>query len=447
MRAISDLLRSPYWRNRGLDVHFVADWAAQAWSDAGCPAPHSLVRITYGPPSEVAPSKREAERGIVGPQSSAAHTLPGEHAALDDLKSGSRPAFCSACRKPVDVRDPGSFLVCPARDCPEPASHLTCLAQKFLEKPFGYSDPNAVVPGAGHCPSCGTMARWADLVLAMRRRVGFAPASRKKVKASTGAAVNEESESEDEELDEDSDSDDEDSGSQRSLASSSETISYRAAIPDIRLPAISAASKHSRAESELVKGLDNLAVSDRLPPLPSATGTGARKAIGATRKHILSAQMAAYSVSNAADVDRGSLKAVERTEMEPADLRKERKKANTSEVHRKESSGAKGKAWNPGRDPTLEVSRETETETAESSLRREPDYSSMIGKVAIETRKPAVIPQKDPTFLDKEGSSSPHSDDFHSANENTDCDSDSDSDDDALKRLRGLLDKLRTEDK
>ncbi|KAI9834572.1 MAG: hypothetical protein M1819_002948 [Sarea resinae] len=74
---------------------------------------------------------------------------------------------CKVCSNRIESKG-GLALVCTQDHC-RTASHLTCLASRFLEEE---EVKGAVVPTEGHCPGCQTKLRWADLVkeLALRTR-------------------------------------------------------------------------------------------------------------------------------------------------------------------------------------------------------------------------------------------------------------------------------------
>ncbi|KAI9011701.1 hypothetical protein DFJ74DRAFT_636467 [Hyaloraphidium curvatum] len=326
MRAISDLLRSPYWRHRGLDIHFVASWAPEAWEEAGCPPLSPLTRITYGAIEDIAPRKRDADKGMLAPLSPAAHIWPGEQANAVRLRSGALEPMCVLCPLRIDASSPNSYLLCSNDVCRAPAAHITCLAEEFLAKPFGAArDPLQIVPGAGSCPACGTVARWADLVAGMRRRVGFPKATRKpkaaKAAGST-AAPESESESEDEELPYPEDTDSEDDVDVGSFGpAGNDMVAACARLPPLALPSKQppAKSRQKGSADDLVSGLESLnlgskrtgasakenqpprAATDPGPTIGSSDANEAapshRSNIGATRRRIMDERMRNYALS------------------------------------------------------------------------------------------------------------------------------------------------------
>ena len=277
-------------------MHFVADWAPAAWEEAGCPVPPPLVRITYGPASDVGPHKKDADKGAVGAQTSAGHSWPGELANVAALKAGELRKECACCTHPLDLTKPGSFFVCPATGCERPATHIPCLARAFLNAPFGEEkDPMRMVPGAGRCPSCGTVARWIDLIGGMRRRVGFVPATRTKKVTKAGEIEVEEAEEDMGSGSGSSADEEEEEEGPLSARSDGNVVAMHALLPPLALP-----SKPTKDLADSLAALDlgkAKGKENRRPVAKAATDPGpAKSKIGASRKRIVDERMKAYSL-------------------------------------------------------------------------------------------------------------------------------------------------------
>ncbi len=73
------------------------------------------------------------------------------------IKSGSDGEFiCSICI--TNVFSKADLIHCSSEKC-RAASHLICLADKFLE-----GEKDKMLPVQGLCPVCGQMQLWAELV-------------------------------------------------------------------------------------------------------------------------------------------------------------------------------------------------------------------------------------------------------------------------------------------
>lgn len=66
---------------------------------------------------------------------------------------------CSVCEHVLDPESP-MFLVCPSEQC-SAASHMTCLAKKWLED---QPSPGFLLPVSGTCSQCRREHHWVDLV-------------------------------------------------------------------------------------------------------------------------------------------------------------------------------------------------------------------------------------------------------------------------------------------
>ena len=73
---------------------------------------------------------------------------------------------CAVCNQKIKAPG-GAVLVCPKSDC-RMASHMSCLARKFLQEEGGEN----LIPSTGHCPSCYSKLQWVNLVreLSLRMR-------------------------------------------------------------------------------------------------------------------------------------------------------------------------------------------------------------------------------------------------------------------------------------
>lgn len=81
---------------------------------------------------------------------------------LEDIASTK----CAVCRKPM--LEGVAALTCSGDAC-NMLTHLTCLSATFLR---AETNPDALVPVHGHCPSCDKQLLWSDLVkeLSLRMR-------------------------------------------------------------------------------------------------------------------------------------------------------------------------------------------------------------------------------------------------------------------------------------
>lgn len=66
---------------------------------------------------------------------------------------------CAICAKNLDP-ETAMALVCPQEGC-KTASHMTCLATKFIEDEGGGA---AITPISGRCPGCKEELQWIDLI-------------------------------------------------------------------------------------------------------------------------------------------------------------------------------------------------------------------------------------------------------------------------------------------
>ena len=74
-------------------------------------------------------------------------------------------ARCAVCSE--QIAHPGhTSVVCPHGKCTA-ASHLTCLARRFLSDEKSY---NSLLPTSGNCPQCNISTRWIDLIKEMNLR-------------------------------------------------------------------------------------------------------------------------------------------------------------------------------------------------------------------------------------------------------------------------------------
>ena len=72
---------------------------------------------------------------------------------------------CAVCANNLDSKT-AMTLVCPENDC-SIASHMTCLATKFIEDDEAGA---AVIPISGKCPGCKAELRWIDLIMELSLR-------------------------------------------------------------------------------------------------------------------------------------------------------------------------------------------------------------------------------------------------------------------------------------
>ena len=80
--------------------------------------------------------------------------------------TASEPCLCAVCTQAFEAAD-SSMLVCSRPDC-RAASHMACLARRFLEE----EHEAAVLPKIGMCPNCKSVVHWVDMVkeLSLRAR-------------------------------------------------------------------------------------------------------------------------------------------------------------------------------------------------------------------------------------------------------------------------------------
>jgi len=95
-------------------------------------------------------------------------TYSPEKARLEkasDIIGFEREGSCTVCKNDLE-HDGGVYTICPSPGC-ESVTHITCLSKHFLA-----SEPEALVPIKGTCPSCQTEVRWVEVVkeLSLRMR-------------------------------------------------------------------------------------------------------------------------------------------------------------------------------------------------------------------------------------------------------------------------------------
>ena len=86
------------------------------------------------------------------------------------ILNGSEVTKCAVCDKSID-RSGHKSAVCPHENCAA-ASHMTCLSKRYLSEEDTPLPSLQVLPISGHCPKCGKLTQWVDLVkeLTLRAR-------------------------------------------------------------------------------------------------------------------------------------------------------------------------------------------------------------------------------------------------------------------------------------
>lgn len=72
---------------------------------------------------------------------------------------------CAICRSKIRPQG-GTVLVCPREVC-KAASHMTCLATRFLG---AESSPTSIMPISGTCPNCKAEIQWVEMIKEMSLR-------------------------------------------------------------------------------------------------------------------------------------------------------------------------------------------------------------------------------------------------------------------------------------
>lgn len=82
--------------------------------------------------------------------------------------NSTNPPKCAICRTGTPPNG-AATLLCINENC-NAASHLQCLSAAFLQAEIAKSE--VMIPTSGHCPKCGELNTWVDLVkdLSMRMR-------------------------------------------------------------------------------------------------------------------------------------------------------------------------------------------------------------------------------------------------------------------------------------
>ena len=83
----------------------------------------------------------------------------------NSLIGGDPKLECAVCCEQIH-RSGQMIVVCPYGKCTA-ASHITCLARRFLSNEVSQM---SVLPTFGHCPKCNTGTQWVDLVKEMSLR-------------------------------------------------------------------------------------------------------------------------------------------------------------------------------------------------------------------------------------------------------------------------------------
>ena len=174
------LLRVPYFSNWPLEVRFFCEDVYQVWRTwcdrvSGQISPDIKIRL-----DPMRDQSSDATRSADNPTTrrkidpvgkGGVHgvdpTYASLHGVLDKgqfLLDQDERLACDVCNGNL-ILDQNLIVICPEQNC-RSASHVSCLAEKFLE-----GDSTSVVPRKGECPTCQTTLEWSELMKEMSLRV------------------------------------------------------------------------------------------------------------------------------------------------------------------------------------------------------------------------------------------------------------------------------------
>jgi structure-specific endonuclease subunit SLX1 len=170
------LLRVSYFSSWPLNVRFFTEDVYRVWQ-GWCESVDAqlLSKIKVIPDFGLA---TEAANGLKG--AGAVPSLPERLKRLEisyePLKSyvekskfileADDEVFCGICKSMLDL-ETDSIIICSEGEC-RSASHMTCLASRFLKES---NTTSAFVPIEGLCPACRSRLQWATLVKEMMLRM------------------------------------------------------------------------------------------------------------------------------------------------------------------------------------------------------------------------------------------------------------------------------------
>lgn len=138
-----------------------------------------------------------------------AHVAKWQSIAADEPR-----LTCPLCADEIDKADHLSFVMCPSSAACESVYHASCLAEHFVGSS---SEPAALLPTKGFCPTCAEELHWQDLIKGSFRLLDESLGRRKKEKKPRrrkAASLQEEQPEEEE----DEDASEDDDGLERSWA-------------------------------------------------------------------------------------------------------------------------------------------------------------------------------------------------------------------------------------
>ncbi|KAJ1329666.1 structure-specific endonuclease subunit SLX1 [Microdochium nivale] len=199
------LLRVPSFARWPLTLHFFTRDVHAAWdrwckkADEPLDARVSVLTDFEPPASDVgqqastvaaAPStidEDEGEAAVVTNTSAETppwgiHALQVDYAPLREYVTKTNALFtfenegpCIICKEHLPPGQ-GLYAVCPNQDC-QAAGHVPCWSEHLLRGEDVTGDVGGgggsqhILPVAGHCPSCGGVARWVDMMKELTLRV------------------------------------------------------------------------------------------------------------------------------------------------------------------------------------------------------------------------------------------------------------------------------------
>lgn len=104
------------------------------------------------------------------------HALPLDYAPLapylekgQNVTTFEREGTCVVCLQHLE-HGKGLYAICPNGEC-EGMGHVDCWSRHMLLQHQQGGDDGAVLPVDGHCPKCGGVVKWGDMMREMTLRV------------------------------------------------------------------------------------------------------------------------------------------------------------------------------------------------------------------------------------------------------------------------------------
>lgn len=180
------LLRVPSFARWPLQVHFFCQDVYKLWirwsegvdaeTKTGIDAVLDLKKPLELPADEDAPPSTQLKEKKKNRKSVGQGGLEGIDVGYSKLATQLEKSLflladgeknsCAICDEEIDTRMV-LVLVCPEQEC-RAASHLNCLAQRFLHEG---EEKSSMLPTSGKCPRCRSRLKWIDLVKELSLRL------------------------------------------------------------------------------------------------------------------------------------------------------------------------------------------------------------------------------------------------------------------------------------